>query len=64
MRCDSIKEAIAILNDALDLSFFPPRMTSRMKKHSCFSAEDIEHVIELQKKWNTRQIIQSYLSPN
>lgn len=39
-------------------------MTRRMENHSCFSAEDIESVIELKKKWNTSQIMQSYLTPN
>ncbi|OAO17702.1 hypothetical protein AV274_0578 [Blastocystis sp. ATCC 50177/Nand II] len=51
MRCCSIQDAIAILNDVIDL----------MEKHSCFSAEDIDKVMELKRKWDMSLIMQSYL---
>lgn len=61
MRCCSIQDAIAILNDVIDLSFLPSQMMCRMEKHSCFSAEDIDKVMELKRKWDMSLIMQSYL---
>ena len=61
MRCCSIQDAIAILNDVIDLSFLPSLMMCRMEKHSCFSAEDIDKVMELKRKWDMSLIMQSYL---
>ena len=62
MRCGSIHDAISVLDDAIELCVFILLITTRMKKHRCFSPEEIARVLGLKKKWDASAMMQSYVN--
>ena len=51
-----------MLDDAIELCVFILLITTRMKKHRCFSPEEIAKVLGLKKKWDASAMMQSYVN--